>query len=961
MQNRVWKIACKKIASLGRDDNGAVLVITLAVFFFLFMLVSGVYAIGEAVHRRIELQQICDAAAYSAAVVQADGLSRMATVNRAMAWTYVQMVKRQMDYITYRWLKLTTKQFKEDRKAAKDWHWYFLPCDEHHNEEGTGWWCGQGCGSGMDKIRLNYRMTVKVDDINKALDKVKSTMGDDDGGYSSGGGGYWEDAGIQPATGDGGLFGDANSLFGVGTDNPYKNEASQRVTEMTQAGQYVGPAEIEQIYKDMFTRTNPEPEKYVTGPNGEQQLNNAWIIWDAKFKNFTEANKLTNSDYCCQICGKPIQGYDHTKCINNQLNNLASGGSGSSGSSSSSSSSGSSGLSSKYNWGSKMAEQIKNDKKCLETLNLALDAININMTMAIKAAAEHVLEYNVPLGLDGEISDDFLYTIHIPTGSNPYNAAASGDASLAGIFSPVYNTEEYETLFLNMMDGDVHDNLIEYFTGTKSAGFLDAFFGGKLKAGGLDQWFIRTYPDETKKSNELKISPTDQSYYAEGISRSYKNANREEGKCLTGQLRANHVLSIGDNTDVGGGDDMFGIMNIFSSILDSLKQTIDFSPSCINRRGRFPEMCSKVKDSVGLVSQYRWCSAKWFCFFTVYLFGIEWHHPFFPKFYCSDHGYGTIWIGDEFDALWSGKNRNDYRNCFMGFDDTFILKGHARIYGDDRDLVDEQYVGTPARPWLLNEKFFAGDGTITVGLARRQRNPWQKFMAVLAAYNPKSDNLSSGLMSLFNVKEGNYLWTASTARAAYRRRTDGLISSTSQESSSNYDYLNAIASVQTWKLGGGSKDETTTVETWHSQHPTGYDMKFDVSAWPDALKIDYGPGASGDMKKLRVGCVCKDRDNQERLKQAWNLGTPDWDATLLPVRYSKGHLAKYESWKGEGCAWPGANGEGAGIFNLLAGLNWNGLGEHASESVPGRAIMQTINQEGKGLGSLDELEKLKIY
>ena len=144
MRNRVLTIAIKKLASIGPDDNGAVLVITLAVFFFLFMLVSGVYTIGEAVHQRIELQNACDAASYSAAVVQADGLSRMATVNRAMAWTYVQMVRRQLDYVTYRWLKLTYKQFKEDRDEAEDWHFYLLPCDKKHYKKGVGWWCGQG-------------------------------------------------------------------------------------------------------------------------------------------------------------------------------------------------------------------------------------------------------------------------------------------------------------------------------------------------------------------------------------------------------------------------------------------------------------------------------------------------------------------------------------------------------------------------------------------------------------------------------------------------------------------------------------------------------------------------------------------------------------------------------------------------------------------------------------------------
>ena len=137
-------------------------------------------------------------------------------------------------------------------------------------------------------------------------------------------------------------------------------------------------------------------------------------------------------------------------------------------------------------------------------------------------------------------------------------------------------------------------------------------------------------------------------------------------------------------------------------------------------------------------------------------------------------------------------------------------------------------------------------------------------------------------------------------------------------------------------------------------------MKFDASAWPNALKINYASGASGDLKKLRVGCVCGRGDNHSRLEHAWNLGTTDWDATLLPVRYAKGHLAKYESWKESGASWSASNGEGSSVFGLLGGLKWSGFGENTG-SVSGASIMQTTNQEDRPLGSLEELEKLKIY
>lgn len=113
------RILRDKFVRIGRDDDGMAMVVTLAVFMFMWLVCMGVYAIGTAVKTRIHLQNACDAAAYSAAVVQADTLSRIATINRAMSWTYVQMARRQMDYIVDRWLTKTIDKVKEDVATAK--------------------------------------------------------------------------------------------------------------------------------------------------------------------------------------------------------------------------------------------------------------------------------------------------------------------------------------------------------------------------------------------------------------------------------------------------------------------------------------------------------------------------------------------------------------------------------------------------------------------------------------------------------------------------------------------------------------------------------------------------------------------------------------------------------------------------------------------------------------------------
>lgn len=133
---------------LGKDDSGVAFVLTLGVFMLMFMLCCGVYAIGDTVRQKIELQNAADAAAYSAAVVQADTLSRIATINRAMAWTYVQMTRRQMDFIVDKWLERTLQIWEEDFSAVKEWNMrsQFGSCPRGHKgrQQPDTYWVGIG-------------------------------------------------------------------------------------------------------------------------------------------------------------------------------------------------------------------------------------------------------------------------------------------------------------------------------------------------------------------------------------------------------------------------------------------------------------------------------------------------------------------------------------------------------------------------------------------------------------------------------------------------------------------------------------------------------------------------------------------------------------------------------------------------------------------------------------------------
>lgn len=99
---------------LWRDESGVVLAFTVIVFLTLFVIACSVYAVGENIRQRIELQNAADSAAYSAAVVQADAISRIAAINKALAWTHVQMGRSEMDYAVDVWLQLTLTKWQID-------------------------------------------------------------------------------------------------------------------------------------------------------------------------------------------------------------------------------------------------------------------------------------------------------------------------------------------------------------------------------------------------------------------------------------------------------------------------------------------------------------------------------------------------------------------------------------------------------------------------------------------------------------------------------------------------------------------------------------------------------------------------------------------------------------------------------------------------------------------------------
>ena len=114
------KQAKLKLQDLLYNDSGVALAYTLVVFLFFFMLCVSCYATAENIRQKIELQNACDAAAYSGAVVQADMLSRIAILNRALSWTYAETNKRHMDSIVHEWLTQAVRQYDTMESWARN-------------------------------------------------------------------------------------------------------------------------------------------------------------------------------------------------------------------------------------------------------------------------------------------------------------------------------------------------------------------------------------------------------------------------------------------------------------------------------------------------------------------------------------------------------------------------------------------------------------------------------------------------------------------------------------------------------------------------------------------------------------------------------------------------------------------------------------------------------------------------
>ena len=163
LKNRLKTLCC--------DESGVALAFSVVVFLFLYLFGMGIYAVGDTVQKRIKLQNAVDAAAYSGAVVQADTLSRIAVINKAMSWTYVMQTRMQMDYIMHKWLGNTIKTWDIMDKIVKSIN---APSCCGQKVAGIHYYAGRNRGHG--KIELNPYGEEDIENIRTAYDGFGSHL-----------------------------------------------------------------------------------------------------------------------------------------------------------------------------------------------------------------------------------------------------------------------------------------------------------------------------------------------------------------------------------------------------------------------------------------------------------------------------------------------------------------------------------------------------------------------------------------------------------------------------------------------------------------------------------------------------------------------------------------------------------------------------------------------------------------
>jgi len=279
------------------------------------------------------------------------------------------------------------------------------------------------------------------------------------------------------------------------------------------------------------------------------------------------------------------------------------------------------------------------------------------------------------------------------------------------------------------------------------------------------------------------------------------------------------------------------------------------------------------------------------------------------------------WVLTEWIARFSNATEPNGFARIYGDDQELLTSDGARVRqyveqkytnGDDRRKYDgshlSSYVGTPAQPWVLNSTFYGKEGATIVGFARKQRNPFVSFFNTISEVLSSDKVDEDGIYSAFNPVKDGYIVAFSAARAAHRFHP------------SKY--------AEQWVARNlGHSDVPPLVYMGEGEYETRYDAVCDDNSggnkdWGDGEGRFAITNTNPYLKKLRIGCVCNNKQNGSRLARCWNLCETDWDATLLPLRFAWAD-------KREDSDWFDGFGYALGDSRHVGGVEWEDVGRES--------------------------------
>lgn len=748
------------------EEEGVIIACSLAVFLFLYVLGCGIYTLGTTLCEREALQNAADAAAYSAATIQADALSRMAMVNRALAYTYTQMSCKQMDCITARWLGQVIKRFNEDSDAAEGWtSTAFLP-----------------------------DMPVAViKAVGAVIEAILANLG------------------------------------------PLRAKNGDYIARTPGVAWFCGYAN----------------QHGAVCLNGRQLAPDIWSGLRG------QANMLSDID---AMLTEQI-GYD--KLLIAQLN---------------------------------VQLQVIHRQMC-EAIEAAVPAVlerNLCAAFGEDAASRSYYALKSPAAAwnpyaaadsltEGEVAFSGYY-------SALYNTE-DGERRFLAMSDPANPTKQQWKLPEFFISHDLRKQ-------RDSRGIVALLSGDqRLAAGGLDQWFVR---GQRQGNTYLRVdgmpglqrvywdSNTEERLPALNLMTRVTRANHMVSATIKSPGGLLDVLTSLFNSLLTAVDLQPSVANRAGDLYPAACREIRPTTALYADYEWFAAkwFCIGLKRNK-LTGKYKWrrrsllAFPKFYCgyvgkrkryFFNDWDGVIPWDivdntNDMMGLDATGMHGYN----GEDCDVFsvaraiakqmrynFSGKGiaREDYCSCALGLlTRKPYFGGAARIYGDDRAIcpvreedftVNEKtgrftfvdvYQGERATPWVLNERFFGPDGTISVAVAIRRRNPWSRLAGVFTRESSSIAAIGnpSGREEGPDAKAGSYMWTMASARAAFR-------SSGFETEQASYRYLNATSGSDT----------------------LGADKELDER-----------------------GCVCKTAGGVLAQGRLWNLCTTDWVPTLVPVAMGK--------------------------------------------------------------------------